>query len=43
MHDAVGTRFVGEEIVHGPGTTPHFVEGPLQDIGRPDGLPEFFV
>ncbi len=43
MHDPISTRFIGEEVVHGPSTPTHLPKAPLQDIGSPDGLPEVLV
>jgi hypothetical protein len=39
IHNAVGTRFIGEEVIHGSRSSSHFAEGPLQYIGGPNGLP----
>jgi len=43
MHDSISTRFIGEEVVHGPSTATHLPKAPLQDIGSPNGLPKLLV
>ena len=43
MHNPIGARLIGREIVHGWGTATHFPESSSQKIGSPDGLPELPV